>query len=57
MSDHSEREQVTRIFEELSPPAQQLIVEVLRIERENLHLSTPPRIADQIVKKVEGIIK
>jgi hypothetical protein len=42
----------------MSNEAKRLIVDVLGIESENLHYKQPPQgIVDQIVKKVEGIIK
>ena len=54
----SERDQFVRIFEGLSDDAKRLIVDVLGIESENLHYKQPPPgIVDQIVKRVEGIVK
>jgi hypothetical protein len=54
----SERDQFVRIYEGLSDDAKRLLVDVLGIESENLHYKQPPPgIVDQIVKKVEGIVK
>lgn len=58
ISGHSEREHFVRIYENLSDEAKRLIVDVLGIESENLHYKQPPQgIVDQIVRKVEGIVK
>lgn len=57
-TSHSERDQFVRIYERLSDEARRLLVDVLGIESENLHYKQPPQgIVDQIVKKVEGIVK
>jgi hypothetical protein len=57
-TNHTERDQFVRIYEGMSNEAKRLIVDVLGIESENLHYKQPPQgIVDQIVKKVEGIIK
>ena len=56
-SRDDERDQIVHIFEKLSPEGQQLIIDVIRIENENLHLKRPHGIADQFVRKAEGIIK
>jgi hypothetical protein len=54
---NSEREQVARIHSELSDDAKSLIVEVLRIENASLHIQSPTGVVDEIVRRVEGIIK
>ncbi|MEV4245041.1 hypothetical protein AB0J63_16705 [Streptosporangium canum] len=61
MSDQNERQQVARIYEELSDEAKQLVVAVLSLEKENLHMADNPNltrtVSDQIVRKVQGIVK
>ncbi|WP_152990247.1 hypothetical protein [Sphaerimonospora mesophila] len=61
MSDQTERETVSRIWADLSDEAKMLVVEVLKLEKENLHLGDTNGLtrnaSDQIIRKVEGIIK
>lgn len=61
VSDQNERQQVARIYEELSDEAKQLVVAVLSLEKENLHMADGPPltrdISAQIVRKVQGIVK
>lgn len=61
VSDQNERQQVARIYEELSDEAKQLVVAVLSLEKENLHMADNSNltrtVSDQIVRKVQGIVK
>lgn len=57
MTEPSEREQFAQIYSELSDEAKELITAVLRLEQEHLHIGEPRGIPDQIVRKVEGIVK
>lgn len=60
MSDQGEREIVGRIYAELSNEAKRLVVDVLTLEKESLHLSDTAAarsVSDQIIRKVEGIVK
>ncbi|MBB2747079.1 UNVERIFIED_ORG: hypothetical protein FHR35_006958 [Microbispora rosea subsp. rosea] len=60
MSDESEREIVGRIYADLSNEAKRLVVDVLTLEKESLHLkdaAAARSVSDQIIRKVEGIVK
>lgn len=61
VSDQNEREIVGRIYAELSDEAKKLVVDVLTLEKENLHLGDTPtvtrNVSDQIIRRVEGIVK
>jgi hypothetical protein len=52
-----ERAQIISIFEGLSPEAKLLIIDVIRIENEHLNFKQPTGLADQFVRRAEGIIK
>lgn len=56
-SQDREREKIVSIFESLSPEAKLLLIDVIRIENEHLNLKQPSGLADQFVRKAEGIIK
>ncbi|KAB8182364.1 hypothetical protein FH608_050250 [Nonomuraea phyllanthi] len=61
MSDQNEREIVGRIYAELSDEAKKLVVDVLTLEKENLHLgdtaTVTRNVSDQIIRRVEGVVK
>jgi len=52
-----ERSQIARIYNSLSEEARALIVEVLRIENASLHLQLPSGLTDEVLRKVEGVVK
>ncbi|WP_166027220.1 hypothetical protein [Streptomyces chilikensis] len=52
-----EDKEIEKIWENLSDEAQELLNDVLRVERENLHYNKPEGIVEKIVAKIEGIIK
>lgn len=52
-----EDREIEKIWENLSEEARELLSDVLRVERENLHYSKPEGIVEKIVAKIEGIIK
>ncbi|MFE6481504.1 MULTISPECIES: hypothetical protein [unclassified Streptomyces] len=52
-----EEQEIEEIWGGLSEEARELLSEVLKIERENLHFAKPEGIADMIISKVEGLIK
>jgi hypothetical protein len=52
-----EEKAIEEIWENLSSEARELLSEVLRIERENLHFSKPEGVVDSIVTRIEGIVK
>lgn len=52
-----ERALIAQIYNQLSDEAKELIVEVLRIENANLHQQNPTGLAEEILRRVEGIIK
>ena len=48
---------VERILDESGAEVQLLIKEVLLLEKENLHMTRPPRIVQEIVEKIKGLVK
>lgn len=50
-------EQVQRLIREAPPEVQEVVAEVLRLEREKLHLKLPRGINDDIADVVRKIVK
>ncbi len=51
------REQVQELVRSASPEVQQVVAEVLRLERDKLHLKLPRGIVDDITDLVKRIVK
>lgn len=60
MSDQSHstvQDAIKSILLALSEREQTLLSEVVRIERENLHIRQPPNVRSELLKKVREVIK
>jgi hypothetical protein len=58
LSDTTHHQQrLKTLWEGLSPAAQQLLVDVMRLEQETLHLADHGGNPDQIVRRAEALIK
>lgn len=51
------REQVQELVRSASPEAQRVVAEVLRLERDKLHLKLPRGIVEDITDLVKKIVK
>lgn len=52
-----EEQQIREVYLSLTPGARELLVEVLRIEKEKLHMKSPIGIVDDIVSNTKVLIK
>ena len=52
-----EEQEIRAVFQSLSPEARMLLAEVLRIEKEKLHMKNPIGIVDDIVSNAKALIK
>lgn len=58
MSDTRQHQQrIKDLWEGLSPAGRQLLVDVMRLEQETLHMADHSGNPDQILRKVEALIK
>jgi hypothetical protein len=58
MSEHKDtKAEVRRIFEQLSPDAQRVLAEVIKIERHHLHKGKPHGIVGELQTAIEKAIR
>ena len=52
-----DRERIRELLQSASPDVRSILDEVLRLEKEKLHMKMPSGIADDIVSRVKALIK
>jgi K+/H+ antiporter YhaU regulatory subunit KhtT len=49
-------EKLSELWEELSPKAKQLVMKVLKIEKEKLHMGKPLGVNDEILSAIDEVV-